>query len=77
VSYPEQSQAIREALARVLEAEEEWTKAAQVLQGIDLDSGGRVDHGRPGEGERGRDVGSLVRFDKLWDAWGRGRGGER
>lgn len=39
VSYPEQSQAIREALARVLEAEEEWTKAAQVLQGIDLDSG--------------------------------------
>lgn len=40
VSYPEQSQAIREALARVLEGEEEWTKAAQVLQGIDLDSGG-------------------------------------
>lgn len=42
VSYPEQSQAIREALARVLEAEEEWTKAAQVLQGIDLDSGVRT-----------------------------------
>jgi hypothetical protein len=39
VSYPEQSQAIREHLAHVLESEEEWTKAAQVLQGIDLDSG--------------------------------------
>lgn len=39
VSYPEQSQQIREHLAKVLETEEEWTKAAQVLQGIDLDSG--------------------------------------
>lgn len=28
----------------MLEGEEEWTKAAQVLQGIDLDSGGWWPH---------------------------------
>jgi len=40
VSYPEQSQLLRERLAALFEKEEQWTKAAQVLQGIDLDSGG-------------------------------------
>lgn len=39
VSYEEQATAIREQLAKLLEAEEEWTKAAQTLAGIDLDSG--------------------------------------
>lgn len=39
VSYEEQATAIREQLAIILEAEEEWTKAAQTLAGIDLDSG--------------------------------------
>ena len=39
VSYEEQATAIREQLAKLLEDEEEWTKAAQTLAGIDLDSG--------------------------------------
>ena len=39
VSYEEQATAIREQLAAILESEEEWTKAAQTLAGIDLDSG--------------------------------------
>lgn len=30
---------LRENLAEILEAEEEWTQAAQTLAGIDLDSG--------------------------------------
>lgn len=38
-SYEEQATAIREQLANILEGEEEWTKAAQTLGGIDLDSG--------------------------------------
>lgn len=42
VSYPEQSQLLRERLAALFEKEEQWTKAAQVLQGIDLDSGVRT-----------------------------------
>lgn len=33
---------IREAVAKVYEAEESWTQAAQMLAGIDLDSGQRV-----------------------------------
>jgi hypothetical protein len=33
---------IRESVAAVYEAEESWTQAAQVLAGIDLDSGQRV-----------------------------------
>ena len=32
---------IRESVAAVYEAEESWTQAAQVLAGIDLDSGQR------------------------------------
>eukprot|EP00884_Botryococcus_braunii_P007009 jgi/Botrbrau1/16309/Bobra.0066s0077.1 len=39
VSYDEQVTIIREQLAQVLELEEAWAKAAQVLAGIDLDSG--------------------------------------
>lgn len=39
VSYEEQATSIREQLAKLLEDEEEWTKAAQTLAGIDLDSG--------------------------------------
>ncbi len=39
VSYEEQATAIREQLAKLLEDKEEWTKAAQTLAGIDLDSG--------------------------------------
>lgn len=39
VSFLDQSTLIREKLAELLEKEEEWTKAAQVLAGIDLDSG--------------------------------------
>lgn len=36
----DQSTLIREKLAELLEKEEAWSKAAQVLAGIDLDSGG-------------------------------------
>ena len=42
VSYEEQATAIREQLAKVLEAEENFTRAAQTLAGIDLDSGERL-----------------------------------
>ncbi|KAK9836339.1 hypothetical protein WJX81_006781 [Elliptochloris bilobata] len=42
VSYEEPVTTIREQLAATLEAEEDWAKAAQVLAGIDLDSGMRV-----------------------------------
>ena len=42
MSYEEQSAAIREQLATVYEAQEEWSSAAQALAGIDLDSGMRV-----------------------------------
>jgi hypothetical protein len=43
---------LRENLAELLEAEEEWTQAAQTLAGIDLDSGGG-----PGWGVRGGEAG--------------------
>jgi hypothetical protein len=39
VSYEESVTLIREQLAAVLEAEEDWAKAASILSGIDLDSG--------------------------------------
>mmetsp|Transcript_26812 Transcript_26812/g.86073 ORF Transcript_26812/g.86073 Transcript_26812/m.86073 type:complete len:173 (-) Transcript_26812:55-573(-) len=39
VSFEEQVSVIREQLAELHEAEEDWSKAAQVLAGIDLDSG--------------------------------------
>ncbi len=39
VSYEEQVTTVREHLASLLEQEEEWSKAAQTLAGIDLDSG--------------------------------------
>eukprot|EP00775_Hariotina_reticulata_P005247 gene5247-5482_t len=42
VSFVEQSIQIREDLAELLEKEEEWSKAAQVLAGIDLESGVRA-----------------------------------
>ena len=42
MSYEEQSAAIREHLASVYELQEEWSRAAQALAGIDLDSGMRV-----------------------------------
>lgn len=42
VSFPDQSTQLRENLAALLEREEEWAKAAQVLAGIDLDSGVRA-----------------------------------
>ncbi len=42
MSYEEQSAAIREQLATVYEAQEEWSRAAQALAGIDLDSGMRI-----------------------------------
>ena len=41
VSYEEPATTIREQLAAMLEREEDWAKAAQVLAGIDLDSGAR------------------------------------
>lgn len=44
VSYEEQVTAVREQLAGLLEKEEEWSKAAQTLAGIDLDSGTSFDH---------------------------------
>ena len=42
VSYEEQVTTVREHLANLLEKEEEWSKAAQTLAGIDLDSGVRI-----------------------------------
>jgi COP9 signalosome complex subunit 4 len=39
VSFEEPVTIIRENLAALLEKEENWAKAAQVLSGIDLDSG--------------------------------------
>ena len=39
VSFEEQVTVIREALAALHEREEEYTRAAQILAGIDLDSG--------------------------------------
>lgn len=42
VSYEEQSTALREQLASVYQSQEEWSKAAQTLAGIDLESGMRV-----------------------------------
>ena len=39
VSYEEQVTTVREHLASLLEKEEDWSKAAQTLAGIDLDSG--------------------------------------
>lgn len=39
VSYEEPVTTIREQLAATLESEEDWAQAAQVLSGIDLDSG--------------------------------------
>lgn len=41
VSFEEQAALIRERLAELHEAEEDWSKAAQTLAGIDLDSGMR------------------------------------
>ena len=42
VSYEEQVGALREQLAALYERREEWSKAAQALAGIDLDSGMRL-----------------------------------
>jgi len=42
VSYEEQVTTVREHLASLLEKEEDWSKAAQTLAGIDLDSGKAV-----------------------------------
>ncbi|RIB09653.1 PCI domain-containing protein [Gigaspora rosea] len=42
VSFEEQISTIREKLAEILEAEEDWLEAAKVLQGIPLDSGHRA-----------------------------------
>lgn len=42
VSYEEQVSAIREQLAALYEQQEEWSKAAHALAGIDLDSGMRL-----------------------------------
>ena len=39
MSYEEQVTTVREHLAGLLEKEEEWSRAAQTLAGIDLDSG--------------------------------------
>ncbi|XP_054789593.1 COP9 signalosome complex subunit 4-like [Prosopis cineraria] len=41
VSFEEQVLIIREKLAELYESEQEWSKAAQMLSGIDLDSGMR------------------------------------
>ncbi|KAK9815676.1 hypothetical protein WJX72_007876 [[Myrmecia] bisecta] len=41
VSYEEQVTVVRTNLAQLLEEEEDWSKAAQTLAGIDLDSGMR------------------------------------
>ncbi|KAI3437752.1 hypothetical protein D9Q98_000200 [Chlorella vulgaris] len=42
VSYEEQVSAIREQLSALYEQQEEWSKAAHTLAGIDLDSGMRL-----------------------------------
>lgn len=42
VSYGEQVAALREQLAALYEGQEEWSKAAAALAGIDLDSGMRL-----------------------------------
>lgn len=42
VSFEEQVSVIREGLAELYENEEQWSKAAQMLSGIDLDSGIRM-----------------------------------
>ncbi|KAG8632505.1 COP9 signalosome complex subunit 4 isoform X2 [Manihot esculenta] len=42
VSFEEQVLIIREKLADLYESEQQWSKAAQMLSGIDLDSGMRV-----------------------------------
>mmetsp|Transcript_11246 Transcript_11246/g.13285 ORF Transcript_11246/g.13285 Transcript_11246/m.13285 type:complete len:397 (-) Transcript_11246:32-1222(-) len=42
VSFEEQVTAIRESLAKVYEEEQEWSTAAKILSGIDLDSGVRM-----------------------------------
>ncbi|RDY00294.1 COP9 signalosome complex subunit 4 [Mucuna pruriens] len=42
VSFEEQVLVIREKLAELYESEKQWSKAAQMLSGIDLDSGMRV-----------------------------------
>ncbi|XP_044475454.1 COP9 signalosome complex subunit 4 [Mangifera indica] len=42
VSFEEQVLVIREKLADLYESEQQWSKAAQMLSGIDLDSGMRV-----------------------------------
>nr|AAQ07984.1 COP8-like protein [Lilium longiflorum] len=42
VSFEEQVLIIREKLAELYESEEQWSKAAQMLSGIDLDSGNRT-----------------------------------
>ncbi|KMZ59149.1 COP9 signalosome complex subunit 4, partial [Zostera marina] len=42
VSFEEQVLVIREKLAELYESEEQWSKAAQMLSGIDLDSGIRM-----------------------------------
>ena len=39
VSFEEQVTTLREHLASLLEGEEDWSRAAQTLAGIDLDSG--------------------------------------
>ena len=50
VSFEEQVAVLREALARLYEAEEDYTQAAHTLAGIDLDSGGCDWGGRGGGG---------------------------
>jgi hypothetical protein len=51
VSYEEQVSAVREQLAALYEGQEEWSKAAHALAGIDLDSGMRLlDAGAPCSG---------------------------
>ncbi|KAG8073863.1 hypothetical protein GUJ93_ZPchr0006g41195 [Zizania palustris] len=42
VSFEEQVVVIREKLAELYESEQQWSKAAQMLSGIDLDSGIRM-----------------------------------
>ncbi|CAF2091709.1 COP9 signalosome complex subunit 4 [Brassica rapa] len=42
VSFEEQALVIREKLAALYESEQEWSRAAQMLSGIDLDSGMRA-----------------------------------
>ncbi|CAN1323450.1 COP9 signalosome complex subunit 4 [Linum perenne] len=42
VSFEEQVLIIREKLAELYESEQQWSRAAQMLSGIDLDSGMRV-----------------------------------